>query len=155
MHINSFNCQVCHSQNYNNCGSCHINGEGARIPSYLGFKIAANPLPTIKTGYTFTLVRRTVAAPDNWEKYGVAQYSNFNAFPTYNYASPHNILRWTERTQVNQGEACNWNCHIRNENSVLVNKELYLFQGDLLDWEQAASASVIVDGKLPESWFGK
>jgi hypothetical protein len=155
VHFNSFNCQVCHSQDYNNCGSCHIHGEGARIPSYLDFKIASNPLPTIKTGYDFTLVRRTLAAPDNWSNYGVAEYANFNAFPTYNYTSPHNLLRWTDRTLHEPGTACSSNCHIRNEGGVLVNKELYLFGSDLLVWEQTASAGIIVDGKLPESWFLK
>jgi thiosulfate/3-mercaptopyruvate sulfurtransferase len=152
MHYNDFNCHTCHSQNYNNCGSCHIHGDGARIPSYLGFKIAANPLPSIKTGFDFTLVRRTLAAPDNWEKYGVAQYANFNVSPTYNYTSPHNILRWTERTQ-STGRSCYSNCHIRNENGTLVNKELYLFQEDLLDWETVASAGIVVDNKLPSAWY--
>ena len=33
VHINTFNCQTCHSQNYNNCGSCHVGGEGARVKS--------------------------------------------------------------------------------------------------------------------------
>jgi len=155
MHYTQFNCQTCHSQDYNNCGSCHIHGEGARIPSYMGFKIAANPIPTIKTGFEFTLVRRTLAAPDNWEKYGVPQYANFNAFPTYNYTSPHNILRWTSRTNVTSGQPCYSNCHIRNEGGVLLNKNLYLFQEDLLSWEQAATSGITVDGKLPSSWFLK
>jgi hypothetical protein len=35
----------------------------------------------------------------------------------------------------------------------LINKELYLFEEDLLDWEQEASADIVVDGKLPASWF--
>jgi thiosulfate/3-mercaptopyruvate sulfurtransferase len=153
IHYDDFNCQVCHSQDYNNCGSCHIHGEGARIPSYMGYKIASNPIPDIKTGYDFTLVRRTLAAPDNWEKYGVDQYANFDAFPTYNFTTPHNILRWTSRTQVIQGRSCSSNCHIRNENGVLVNRELFLFDEDLLDWEKNASANIKVDGKLPESWF--
>lgn len=153
MHADDFNCQVCHSQDYNNCGSCHIHGEGARIPSYLGFKIARNPIPDIKKGYDLTLVRRTLAAPDNWEKYDVAEYADFDAFPTYNYTSPHNLLRWTGRTQVGSQKSCYENCHIRNEGGVLVNKELYLFQDDLLDWEHGASASIVVNGKLPESWF--
>jgi len=26
IHYDDFNCHVCHSQNYNNCGSCHIHG---------------------------------------------------------------------------------------------------------------------------------
>ncbi|HEY9113075.1 MAG TPA: hypothetical protein VIN10_00155 [Bacteroidales bacterium] len=152
MHMDDFNCQVCHSQDYNNCGSCHIHGDGARVPSYMDFKIAQNPLPTIKTGFKFTLVRRTLAAPDNWEKYGVNEYANFNAFPTYNYTSPHNILRWTSRTTVDAGRSCSSNCHVRNEGGELVNKDLYLFQSDLLDWEIGATSGITVDGELPESW---
>ena len=62
VHYSTFNCQVCHSQNYNNCGSCHVHGEGARIPSYMDFKIAVNPIPDLKPG-RFALVRRTLAAP--------------------------------------------------------------------------------------------
>jgi len=152
-HFTDFNCQVCHSQKYNNCGSCHVHGEGARIPSYMDFKIAANPIPAIKPGYDFTLVRRTLAAPDNWSNYGVPQYANFDALPTYNYTTPHNILKWTERTQVTDGKSCDANCHIRNEGGTLINKHLFLFQEDLLSWEQGASANIVVDGKLPPYWF--
>ena len=152
MHYNDFNCQVCHSQDYNNCGSCHIHGEGARVPSYLGFKIAANPIPEIKSNFKFVLVRRTLAAPDNWKEYGVEEYSNFDAFPTYNFTTPHNLIRWTSRTQVDQNRSCSDNCHIRQEDGVPVNKQLYLFDDDLLDWEKEASKNIIVDDKLPESW---
>ncbi len=153
-HFTDFNCQVCHSQNYNNCGSCHIHGSGARVPSYMGFKIAKNPLPSLKPGFNFTLVRRTLAAPDNWVVYGVSDYSNFDALPTYNYTSPHNILKFTARTQVGSG-ACSSKCHIRNENGTLVNKELYLFNSDLLPMEQNATSGISCDGKLPASWFSK
>jgi hypothetical protein len=125
------------------------------VPSYLGFKIAVNPLPLIKKGFDFTLVRRTLAAPDNWDKYGVPEYASFNVLPTYNYTSPHNILRWTTRTQIAGGQACYSNCHIRNEGGTLVNKSLYLFADDLLSWEATASAGIVVDGKLPSSWFAK
>ena len=152
-HYGDFNCQVCHSQDYNNCGSCHVHGDGARIPAYMEFKIAGNPLPVIKAGYDLTLVRRNPAAPDNWAVYGVASYANFDALPTYNYTSPHNILKWTSRTEVAQGASCSSNCHIRNENGTLINKELYLFEEDLLSWEMGANASIVVDGKLPASWF--
>ena len=152
IHVEDFNCQVCHSQDYNNCGSCHIHGDGARIPSYLDFKIAGNPIPDVVPDFDLTLVRRTLAAPDNWEVYGV-EYTNFDALPTYNYTTPHNILKWTERTDVGNGKACSDNCHIRNEGGALINKELYLFQEDLLEWEQSASSGITVDGKLPESWF--
>ena len=158
MHYDDFNCQVCHSQDYNNCGQCHINfdesksGAGAQIPAYLGFKIAKNPIPDVKTDFNFVLVRRTLAAPENWDAYQVDAYPNFDALPTYNFTTPHNILRWTERTQVSEGASCSANCHIRNEGGILINKELYLFQEDLLDWEMDATKGITVDGNLPESW---
>lgn len=163
MHYDDFNCHVCHSQDYNNCGQCHIpnpkngdkSGPGAQIPAYMSYKIAANPIPDIKTEFAsdFVLVRRTLAAPENWQEWGVPEYANFEAFPTYNYTSPHNLLRWTSRTEVTQGKSCSSNCHIRNENGVLINKGLFLFHEDLLEWEQGASANIVVDDKLPESWF--
>lgn len=155
MHADDFNCQVCHSQNYNNCGSCHVHGEGARVPSYMGYKIAMNPIPDVKKDFKYALVRRTLAAPDNWKEYGVPNYSNFEAFPTYNFTTPHNILRWTTRTKVDEGASCTSKCHIRNENGVLVNKELYLYESDLLDWEKGATKPITVDSKLPAKWFEK
>jgi len=118
----------------------------------MDFKIAVNPIPDIKPGENFSLVRRTLAAPDNWKEYSVPQYSNFDAFPTYNYTTPHNILRWTDRTKVDAG-SCYKNCHIRNEGGVLVNKNLYLFEEKLLNWELNASKGITVDGKLPATWF--
>lgn len=152
LHMGDFSCYVCHSQDYNNCGSCHIHGEGARIPSYLGYKIAVNPIPDVKNGYDseFTLVRRTLAAPDNWKEYGVEKYADFDVFPTYNYTSPHNILRWTSRTQG--GAGCSSNCHMRIEENDTINKELYLFKSDLLDWEISATKFMTMDGKIPSSW---
>lgn len=152
-HYSSFNCQVCHSQVYNNCGSCHVHGAGARIPSYMDFKIAVNPIPDIKPGFDFSLVRRTLAAPDNWVEYGVAQYSNFNVLPTFNFTTPHNILKRTARTTVPSGSACYSSCHIRKEGTVLINKELYLFEENLNSWEINATKGITVDGKLPSSWF--
>jgi hypothetical protein len=152
MHYDDFNCQVCHSQDYNNCGSCHIGGDGARVPSYQGFKIALNPIPDVKTQYEFALVRRTLAAPDNWKEYGVEEYASFDVLPTYNYTTPHNILLHTVRTNVGGQGGCTVNCHIRNENGTLINKELYLFESDLLDFELGATSGITVDGELPSSW---
>lgn len=152
-HINDFNCQVCHSQEYNSCGSCHIGGEGARIHSYQDFKIALNPIPTVKTKYKkLTLVRRNLAAPDNWSLWDLPEYANFAAHPTYNFTTPHNISRWTKRTEVVTGKGCGYNCHIRKEGDIYVNKNYYLFDSDLLDWERSATQKICVDGKLPSSW---
>lgn len=150
MHYDDFNCQVCHSQDYNNCGSCHVHGDGARIPAYQDFKIAMNPIPETKPGYKMTLVRRTLAAPDNFEVYGVDEYANFDAFPTYNYTTPHNIIRWTSRTETDG--ACYINCHIREEEGQIINKDLYLFMDDLLSWEVDATGGITVDNDLPAIW---
>jgi len=149
-HYGDFACQVCHSQDYNNCGSCHIQGEDARIPAYMGFKIALNPIPNVKEGYKFALVRRTPAAPDNWKEYGVEAYADFDVLPTYNYTTPHNLLRLTSRTNV--GGTCSANCHIRDEGGTILNKDLYLFETDLLDWEIGATSGITVDGELPSYW---
>lgn len=151
-HINTFNCQTCHSQNYNNCGSCHIGGEGVRVPSYQGFKIAVNPIPQTKN-YKFATVRRSLMAPDSWKEYGTPLLPNFDIRPTYKYTTPHNILRWTSRTDVLPGKACYDNCHIIKEGNVFRNKALYLFKSDLIEtWEISASQSITVDGKLPSGW---
>jgi thiosulfate/3-mercaptopyruvate sulfurtransferase len=152
-HYKTFSCNTCHSQEYNNCGSCHINGDGARILSYQDFKIGMNPIPEVKTGFKFAVVRHTLMAPDSWEKYGVASLPNFNAFPVFNYATPHNIQRWTGRTKVEAGKPCFDACHIVKDGEVIKNKKWYLFESDLkFDWEKSSSKSVTVDGKLPSSW---
>lgn len=153
MHLDDFNCHTCHSQAYNTCGSCHVAGEGARIHSHQSFKIGLNPIPDLKPGYKYSTVRRTLAAPDSWEVYGVGQLSDFDAKPIYNYTTPHNILRWTERTQVADGESCYANCHIIQEGDTYRNRHLYLFSSDmLLDWEVSSTQGVFVDGQLPSSW---
>jgi thiosulfate/3-mercaptopyruvate sulfurtransferase len=151
-HFDDFNCQVCHSQDYNNCGACHIKDGHAEYPAYLDFKIAMNPIKDVKDQYEIALVRRTLAHPDNWTGYDEEYaYTHFDVFPTYNYTTPHNILRWTERTS--QTGSCSQNCHIRKEADSLINKELYLFKSDLLDWEISATGSITMDDQLPSNWF--
>ncbi len=151
MHYSTLSCYTCHSQPYNNCGSCHIGGEGARIASYQDYKIGVNPIKDLRN-YDMALLRRTPMAPDSWSNFGVAQLNNYAAFPTYNYTTPHNINRWTAVTQVEDGKACYYNCHIIKEGETYRNKELFLFKSDLQPWEEEASANIVVDGKLPESW---
>lgn len=151
-HADDFNCQVCHSQDYNTCGSCHVAGAGARIHAHQSFKIGLNPLTTEKP-FKFTTVRRTLAAPDSWEKFGVPYLPNFNAKPIYNYTSPHNIQRWTSRTEIKQFGACDDACHVRYEYGTYKNLNLYLFSSDFLtQWERDAAQAVVVDRKLPRKW---
>lgn len=161
MHISTFSCQTCHSQDYNNCGSCHIGGEGARIHSYQGYKIGINPIPEVKSKYKYALLRRSLTAPDSWINYGVSNLANFADQPTYKYTTPHNIQKITTRTgyknaqgnwEINQN--CASGCHItKNADGTYKNKELYLFEEDCLDWEKPANTKIIVDGKLPQSWL--
>ena len=150
-HFDDFNCQVCHSQDYNNCGACHIKDSHPEYPAYLDFKIAMNPIKDVKEKYDIALVRRTLAHPDNWTGYGEElAYSNFDVFPTYNYTTPHNILRWTARTS--ETGSCSQNCHIRKEGDSLINRGLYLMKSDLLDWEMSATEFITMDDQLPSSW---
>lgn len=151
-HMSTFSCNTCHSQDYNNCGSCHIAGEGARIASYQGFKIGMNPITDIKP-FKYAVLRRSLMAPDSWSNFGVAALPKFDAKPTYKYATPHNIIRWTSRTQVAAGKACYDACHIIKEtDGTYRNKEIYLFKSDLQSWELGATSSITVDGKLPYMW---
>jgi len=154
-HINSFSCNTCHSQDYNNCGSCHIGGEGARVASYQGFKIGMNPIPETKP-YKYAVLRRSLMAPDSWDKFGIPTLTNFDAKPTYKYATPHNLIRWTSRTKVSAGKPCYDACHIvKDSDGTIRNKQLYLFKSDLENWEINATQSITVDGKLPSNWIIK
>jgi len=159
-HMDTFSCNTCHSQDYNNCGSCHIGGEGARIHSYQGYKIGMNPIPDVKSTYKYALLRRSVMAPDSWMNYGVPLLPNFSDEPTFKYTTPHNIQKITARTGYKnaQGvwvtnENCASGCHIiKNSDGTLKNKNLYLFDEDCLDWEKAANTKIVVDGRLPQNW---
>ena len=147
MHWDTISCQGCHAQDYNNCGSCHVD-TGARIGPYLGYKLGMNPLPNIKSS-KYVVLRQTVAAPDTWSNYGLPAYPNFNVEPTFKLATPHSNQRWTARTKVEPGQSCFEACHIKNGK----NKEVFLFNSDFTQpWEAAANKSVVVDGKLPSGW---
>ena len=165
-HMDDFNCQTCHSQDYNNCGSCHVpepgtGHGGARVEAHLKFKIGMNPIPETKP-YKMATLRQSLMAPDSWDGYGVDIMPNFDVRPTYKYTTPHNILRWTARTDTTnydfvEGIAhpkCSQACHIiKDGEGNIRNKEYYLFQSDLIeDWEKSATNQYTVDGKLPSWW---
>jgi len=156
-HITDFNCQVCHSQDYNSCGECHVHGDGARVESHLDFKIALNPLqdPDENHDFEFALVRRTLGAPDNWDAYGEPDYTEFDAFPMFNYTTPHNIQKITSRTIEGAGVgSCMLNCHIRNDGGTLINKDLFLLDEHLTEtWMQTSTGHITVDDELPNNWF--
>jgi hypothetical protein len=152
-HADDFQCQICHSQSYNSCGACHIKDGHAEIEAFMDFKIALNTIPALKEN-KFALVRRTLAHPDNWVGYGEdLAYDNFEEFPTFNYTTPHNILKVTAQTDVEEGAHCSTKCHVRNEGGTLINSELYLWKDSLHTWEVEATQAYTVDGELPTSWF--
>jgi hypothetical protein len=140
-------CQTCHSQDYQNCGSCHVD-TGVRNGPFMDFKIGMNPLPGVKR-FKYVVLRNAPHAPDTWSNYGVSNLVNFASEPTWRHATPHNIKRWTARTEVQSGQGCSDACHIKNGN----NKQWFLFTDDLGEaWEKVANHGVVVDGKLPASW---
>lgn len=147
MHWDDLSCQSCHSQDYQNCGSCHVD-TGVRNGPFMDFKIGINPLPDVKR-FKFVVLRNAPHAPDTWSNYGVSTLVNFSAAPTWRHATPHNIKRWTPRTEVASGAACYDACHIKDGR----NAQWFLFSGDLGEaWEKTANRGVVVDGKLPASW---
>lgn len=151
-HIEDLSCHTCHSQDYNTCGNCHVGGEGARIHAFQSFKIGLNPIPDARP-YKYTTLRRTLAAPDSWEVYGLDELPDFDAKQLYNYTTPHNILLWTSRTRVEEGASCSDNCHIVRDGETWLNRNLYLFSSDFNEqWERNATRDVVVDGHLPATW---
>ena len=158
MHMDDFNCHVCHSQDYNTCGECHINGDDARIPHHLDFKIALNPLqnPDENHDTPLALVRRTLGAPFNWELYDATyDQDDFNAFPMFNYTTPHNIIKWTTRTNEAGVGSCYKNCHIIDDGGTLLNKDLYLLDENLTEtWQQTSTGHITLDDRLSD-WLSK
>jgi hypothetical protein len=114
-----------------------------------------NPIPNTKP-YKFAVLRRSLMAPDSWDKFGIPTLTNFDSKPTYKYATPHNLIRWTSRTTVGAGKPCYDACHIvKDSDGTVRNKQLYLFKSDLENWEMNATQSITVDGKLPSNWIIK
>jgi thiosulfate/3-mercaptopyruvate sulfurtransferase len=102
-------CQVCHSQPYKNCSNCHdLNAPDNVIdPSRTQFKIAQNVSP-YRSEYDYVVVRHVPVAPGTFDDWGL-DTPGYLSKPTWVYASPHNILRWTPQTTVDAGmcfEAC-------------------------------------------------
>ncbi|GAB4328557.1 MAG: hypothetical protein Kow0074_24590 [Candidatus Zixiibacteriota bacterium] len=144
MHWTDLQCNVCHSQDYKNCYSCHA-GEGIQEPSSLGFKIGRNPLPSSLRGYKYVVLRHVPIAPETFSDWGLS-LPNYSAEPTWRYASPHNIRRTTPQTDASITGNCYEVCH----NS----ETLFLRASDLRPYEVDANQDVIVpDGPVP--WGAK
>lgn len=119
-------CQVCHSQPYKNCTSCHPeNGSSPPFtidPSVVALKIGKHHLDN--RDYDYSVLRHIPVDTETYEIFGLTDLPNFDDLPTWKYSSPHNILRWTEQTTVEDGAGCGSNCH---------DSDYYLREADLYD----------------------
>ncbi len=143
LHIGLVQCQVCHSQTYVNCYSCHVGKDDQGIAYFQNER----EVETLKIGlnydkeapgatYDYMLVRHEPTDPEVFAYYVKDAFTNFAKVPTWKRASPHNIQRNTWQTAN-----CN-NCH--------GNLELFLSAAELLDYETKANAAVVVpEGKIP------
>ena len=143
-HIDKVQCQVCHSQTYVNCYSCHTGKDDQGIAYFQNerevedMKIGLNyDKDAPDASYNYMLVRHEPSDPEVFDFYVKDAFTNFDNVPTWKRTSPHNIQRKTWQTAN-----CN-NCH--------GNRDLFLADADLLDYEKGANAKVIVpDSKIPK-----
>ena len=143
LHVGKVQCQVCHSQTYVNCYSCHTGKDEQGIAYFQNerevedMKIGLNyDKKAPGATYSYMLVRHEPSDLEVFDFYVKDAFTNFDKVPTWKRASPHNIQRKTWQTAN-----CN-NCH--------GNRDLFLSEKDLLDYEKKANAIVIVaDNKIP------
>jgi thiosulfate/3-mercaptopyruvate sulfurtransferase len=148
-HWGTLNCQVCHSQSYKSCNSCHV-GQGITGSSYATFKIGRNPIPQLRSA-EYVLLRHVPIATDTYAGWGLPELDSFDQEPTWKYASPHNIRRWTERTQVEANAECSTACHLTEDSA----EGWFLRASDLAPLpaaERSANAHITVPDGPPESW---
>jgi thiosulfate/3-mercaptopyruvate sulfurtransferase len=143
IHIGKVQCQVCHSQTYVNCYSCHVGKDEQGI----GYFQNEREVEDMKIGlnydknapgasYNYMLVRHEPSDLEVFDYYVKDAFTNFDKVPTWKRTSPHNIQRKTWQTAN-----CN-NCH--------GNRGLFLSAADQLDYEKKANAVVVVpDNKVP------
>lgn len=109
-HGESFQCQVCHSQEYKNCNACHVGGAGITGSSWLTFKIGRNPFPDERPA-EYVVLRHIPVAEDTYEPWEGVTTPFYSSEPTWKYTTPHNIKRWTARTDTSGGATCSDACH--------------------------------------------
>ena len=110
-HGGDLSCQVCHSLAYSSCDGCHValsdttgNPFFATEATYMTFAIGRNPIPSYDRPYEYVTLRHVPVATTSFQFYGDGLLSNFDALPTWAYATPHNIQR--ETPQAASCDAC-------------------------------------------------
>ncbi len=143
IHNNKVQCQVCHSQTYTNCYSCHTGTDEEGIAYFVNnldfedMKIGYNPDRIPGNNYKFVLLRHVPVDPKVFDYYVKDGFPKFDVSPTWKRTSPHNIQRRTW-----QNVTCN-NCHGK--------RDLFLSEADLLDYEKKANFGLTVrDDQIPK-----
>jgi hypothetical protein len=144
LHFEAMSCQACHSTTYKNCYGCHVAQEDGvpffKIePAEMDFKIGRNPLQSADRPWKYVPVRHVPIDRESFAYYGEDLLPNFDALPTWKYATPHNIQRNTPQT-----ETCGA-CHD--------NPQFFLTADDVLPEELEANKDVIVE-ELPPPMGG-
>jgi len=140
-HLSDLACQVCHSGAYKNCYNCHVAIDTAGIPcrtsdpADIRFKIGLNPVQSDERPYKYVVLRHVPICVGTYDFYGEDLLPEFDAVPTWKFATPHNIQLHTP-----QNESCNA-CH--------GNEDLYLTIEDIALEEREANRNVIVT-EIPE-----
>lgn len=145
-------CQTCHSQPYKNCTNCHdLTAEGYEIqPSTVQLKIARNPSP-YRTEYDVALVRHTPIDPNTFANWGLS-LPDYLSVPTWQYTSPHNVIRSTPQTAAVDGQSCAYSCHQSADGAdgfLLREADLYEADGTtpLVDYD--ANIGIVIPESFP------
>jgi thiosulfate/3-mercaptopyruvate sulfurtransferase len=161
MHGDKLACQVCHSESYSSCDGCHVavseetgNAFFATEGTYQTFFIGQNTRQDENRPYEYVPVRHIPVAPTSYEFYGENLLSNFDALPTWAYATPHNIQRNTPQNE--SCEACHGNADIFLTADKVKPEELTANQGVIVDSPPPALGEMTSgdsDGEESESAF--
>lgn len=137
IHTANLACQVCHSIDYKNCYSCHVQTSDEGVPYYriepsqMDLYIGRNPLQSDERPWSYVVLRHVPIDEESFSFYGDDLLPNFDARPTWTYATPHNIQKNTPQTQ--SCDACHGNA------------DLFLTADKVLPEELEANRPVIIE----------
>lgn len=137
LHGSKLACQVCHAVEYANWDGAsfaeNANGEAQLQPGEmtLAFLIGRNPQQTNARPYEFVTLRHAPISETTFDYFAENLLKTFARVETWEYATPHNIQRFTP-----QNQSCNY-CH--------GNAEIFLTADNIAAEELEANRNVIVE----------
>ena len=130
------------------CRQCHAVFD--IDPSVVQLKIAKNVSP-YRPEYEYSIVRHVPIDPDTYAGWGMPLPGYLDK-PTWLYASPHNILRWTPQTTVGENDACFETCHNTQDGPdgfFLRESDLYEEDGVTKLPDYDANIDIVIDESFP------